>query len=87
MTRDKIIAPSVGDCRRSLKELRRNRLYKNAYLILKLLRDDELPPIDECVIKRAELMFCSMLRIREKIELCGNRRYYSSTSIRFSMKV
>ena len=21
-------------------------------------------------------MFCSMLRMREKLELCGNRRYY-----------
>ena len=41
-----------------------------------MLRDDELPPIDECVIKRAELMFCSMLRMREKLELYGSRRYY-----------
>ena len=62
--------------RRWLKELKRNRLYKNASLILKLLRDDELPPIDQCVIKRAELMFCSILRMREKLELCGNRHYY-----------
>ena len=76
MTRDKISAPSVGDCSRWLKELRRNRLYKNASLILKLLREDELPPIDQCVIKRAELMFCSILRMREKLELCGNRHYY-----------
>ena len=76
MTHDKICAPSVGDCRRSLKELRRNRLYKNASLILKLLRDDKLPSIDQCVIKRAELIFCSMLSMREKLELCGNRRYY-----------
>ena len=76
MTRDKISAPSVGDCRRWLKELRRNRLYKNASLILKLLRDDELPPIDQCVINRAELMFCPVLRMREKLELCGNRRHY-----------
>ena len=45
MTRDKISAPSVGDCRRWLKELRRNRLYKNASLILKLLRMSCLPSI------------------------------------------
>ena len=73
MTRDKIRTPSVEDCRRCLKELKRSRLYKNASLILKLIRDDELPPIDQCVIKRAELMFCSMLRMQEKLELCGNR--------------
>ena len=75
MTCDKISAPSVGDCS-WLKELRRSRLYKNASSILKLIREEELPPIDQCIIKRAELMFCSILRMREKLELCGNRHYY-----------
>ena len=76
MKRDEISAPSVDDCRRWLKELGRSKLYKNTTQILKWLTNADHPPIDERAVEKAKVRFCNMLRIREKLNLGGNRRYY-----------
>ena len=74
--RDKISAPSVDDCRRWLKELGRSKLYKNMTRILKWLTNADHPLIDERAIEKAEVRFCYLLRIREKLNVGGNRCYY-----------
>ena len=74
--RDKISAPSVDDCRRWLKELGRSKLYKNTTRILKWLTNADHPLIDERAIEKTKVRFCCLLRIREKLYLGGNRRYY-----------
>ena len=76
MKRDKISSPSVDDCRRWLKELGRSKLYKNTTQILKWLTNADHPPIDEWAIEEAKVRFCNMLRLREKLNLGGNRCYY-----------
>ena len=60
-----------------VKKLSRSKLYKNTTMILKLLRNVDPPSIDLCDVRRAKLMFCCMLRIREKLGLSGNRCYYA----------
>ena len=74
--RDKISSPSVSDCRRWLKTLNRSKLSKNTTKMLMLLRNDDPPLINPDAIGKSKVIFCCMLRIRQKLGLGGNRCYY-----------
>ena len=73
---DEISHHSVSFFRRWFKKLGRSKLYKNTTKILKLLRNVDPPPIDPYAIGRAKVIFCCVLRIRQKLGLAGNRCYY-----------
>ena len=55
-------------------------------MIIMLVRNDDPPPIDPYAIGRAKVIFCCMLRIRQKLGLGLIDVTTLSTSLRFSMQ-